>query len=162
MYVAAFKIDDVTRFVWWQPDDHGNDAVVAADRRIIWFYSEARCRNEGEARGLPLDDESPSVQDFDLVLTWLAEVGDVPHESALNLWNFAGDVGRGTGVALLDHDAVRDRVYDKLFHANVPWVDGAERALPDWSDQELTVLRITLESAASFVRAAVRTAAFDQ
>jgi hypothetical protein len=162
MYVAAFKVDDVTRYVWWMPDDHGNDAVVANDRCIIWFHTEAACRSEANSRGFPLEDEVPTVQEFDPALTWLTDGGDVPYDSALNLWNFAGDVGRGCGVALFDRDTVRDRVYDKLFHATVPWVAGEGYSLPEWSGPELTVLRVTVESAASFVRDAVRTAAFDR
>ena len=84
-----------------------------------------------------MEAEQAAVQDFDLPLAWLSNGGDVPHDSALFLWNFAGDVARGIRMGWADRDPDQDTVYDKLFGASVPWFTDDESYAPEWSAQDL-------------------------
>jgi hypothetical protein len=82
----------------------------------------------------------------------------VPVASALGLWNFAGDVARGVGLVWADRDETRDRVYDKLFSADLPWVTGHEEGLTlDWSPAEHLALRATLADAIDLLRSSMPT-----
>ena len=158
MYVAAFQIDGVIHYVLWMPDGEANDMVIGEPGRIWRFPTEEACRGSGEAKG-SVEREPAQVQDFDPVLTWLAEPNSsVPVASALGLWNFAGDVARGEGFEWPDHGEIRDTVYDRLFSANLPWVVGEEEGLViEWSPDEHTALRTTLADAIDLVRRSLPT-----
>jgi hypothetical protein len=72
VYVAAFQIDGVIHYVLWRSDEWANDTVIGEQGRIRRFATEEACRAFGEATG-PMEQAPVHVQDFDPVLTWLAD-----------------------------------------------------------------------------------------
>jgi len=159
VHVTAFRLDGREYYVWWQNDDFAQDRVLARDGRVLWYQTGAECLTAGRALGLSVENESEPVvpMDFDPAVAWAQGGGDdqVPAESALNLWNFAGDVARGTGVDWSDRNETLDSCYDKLVAINIPWLMGTEDALPTCLRAELSALRQTLADAATLIRQAL-------
>src|ERR1700761_9053077 len=112
VFVAAFTLDGFTRFVWWRPNDHEHARVIASEGKLVTFVSEEDCRIAAESLGITMEAEPAAVQDFDVAVGWLENGGDVPHDEALLLWNFAGDVARGVGAKWTDRGPDQDAVYD--------------------------------------------------
>jgi hypothetical protein len=159
---VGLTLDARTVYVWWGPDDRGNDVVAARGNAAIVSQSSEQCWTLARERLWPgHDDEEISasaapVLDFDPALDWLRGRRFVlDFDVALNLWNTAADLARSTNQQWADRGSVRDQCYDKLFVANVPWVAGRDAIRPRWSTRELDTLRATLSDAVRVTRAAL-------
>jgi hypothetical protein len=129
------RFDGRVRWVWWGSDEDGKDCVAVAGSRVL------RC-----------DSEDGTVTDLDPAQAWLrGERSAVPY-AALDLWNWAGDVAYSTGQPWHDRGRIRDRCYDKLFAANVPWFFSLETYRPVWSPAQLKELRTILNRAVHVLR----------
>ncbi|NJC63908.1 hypothetical protein HC028_05210 [Planosporangium flavigriseum] len=77
-------------------------------------------------------------------------------DAGLNLWNWATDAAYSTGRPWNNRGGLRDRCYDKLVAANVPWLLEAESYHPTWTPRQLRALRQVLSQAVHLLRAAMR------
>jgi len=72
--------------------------------------------------------------------------------TALNTWNFAGDLAATAGVRWSDRGRLADVCFDKLTMANVPWLAGLDQYRPRWTGRQHTYLRHRLAEAVAVVR----------
>ena len=97
--------------------------------------------SEAKERGWPpadADDGVVEVTDLKPAQDWLrGKRATLNLQSALDLWNWGGDVAHSAGLPWNDSSALRKNCYDKLFAAAVPWVFKQESYTPVWSPRQL-------------------------
>jgi len=160
---AGIVIDGRTVYLWWGPESaEGEDVVASVDGRVRLWVSEQECWAAAAAAGWATEggfdaDEPLELQDFSATEEWIAgKRTTVEPISALELWNFAGDIARSAGRPWdqpsgdLSWDC-----YNELLAANVPWAFDLEEYTPRWSPRELTALRGILTQALAIVRGAL-------
>jgi len=130
MVTAGLRFDGRTRWVLWGSDEHGRDHVVFAGA-----------------------EQTGEITDVEPAQAWLRrERMTLDPYAALGLWNWAGDVAYSTGQPWHDRGRIRDRCYDKLFAANVPWFFDLERHRPVWSPVQVNAVRAVLGQAVHVLR----------
>ena len=158
---AGLKFDGRVVFVWWGQDADEHDCAAARSGQLRTFASEAECWAIANARGWPsdaepTDDDAAVVTDLGPAQEWLrGKRVALDPQAGLNLWNWADDAAYSTGRIWNDGGGVRDRCYDKLFAAAVPWVYGMESYKPTWTPRQVRALREVLGQAVHVLRAAI-------
>jgi hypothetical protein len=145
--------------VWWGPvgDD---DRVAVRDGRVLTRPTADAVVVEAQRagwQGLGAEDGDPSIGCSTLTFApaqaWLSgQHANLDPESALNLWNFAGDIARSTGRPWRDRSRIAQRCYRKLFAANVPWFFDLTEYQPRWLANELRCIREVLNEAVHLLR----------
>ena len=154
------RFDGREASVWWGPDGDDRDRVAVHGGRVLtWPTADAAVEHARGAgwRSPGAEDAAPSIGrstlDFEPAQAWLrGQQATLDPESALGLWNFAGDVARSTGRTWRDRGRVAERCYRKLFAANVPWFFELTDYLPRWSANELRCIREVLNNAVHLLR----------
>lgn len=150
---------DGREFVVWRGPDGDDDRVAVREGKVLtWPTADAAVEAARRAgcQGLgddDADDIGRSILDFQPAQAWLrGQRVTLDPDSALALWNFAGDVARSTGRPWRDRGRIADRCYRKLFAANVPWVFQLPDYRPRWLANELRCIREVLNSAVHLLR----------
>ncbi len=155
-YLAAFIVDATTYFVRWHPDDYDAEDEVVVSASGAWALQSPQDCLLAWPTWTPLD-ASPVPMDFGPAQQWLSGRRlALPAVSCLNLWNFAGDVGRGVGLPWHDRAAGADRVHARLTFAAVPFLVPIDRRAARWSPAEMRVARRYCAAALSLLRRALR------
>lgn len=157
-YPLALKADGRILFLMWVSDDWALDRVLADAGRVISFTDEESAREYALAEHLPLaPQEEAHLHDFDSAVRWLEAGGEADCRLILDVWNLAGDVARGVSEAFEDRGGALDEVYDKLFFgSNLPsMTPPGEQYQPEWAEEELSLLRARIETAAGLIRSHV-------
>ena len=156
--VVTLRFDGREIAVWWGPVGDEDRIAVHDGRAMTWptvDAAEEGARHAGR-QGLGADDGDPTIGrsslDFEPAQAWLRGQRPLDPASALDLWNFAGDVAGSTGRALRDRGRLADRCYDKLFAANVPWVFGQPEHRPRWTGTELGCVREVVNGCVNLLR----------
>jgi hypothetical protein len=161
-YPTEVRVDGQTRWLWWGPDETGQDCVASAAGRVLSWESELDCLAAAgsngwqhaaqERHGAARESERRPL-DLAPAQRWLAgELRRVPHESALSLWNLGTDVAYSLGIDRHDRNRLADRCYDKLFAMTLPWLFVPTKTPGRWSGQELRQLRRQLDEAVHVLR----------
>lgn len=154
--LASFRLDGSVYYVRWHSDGQALDAVVPSESGDWAFPEMASCQAAWPSWH-PQWDAASAPTDFDSVSLWLRGLRlAMPNEAVLEAWNLAGDVARGVGLAWHDRGPLRDRVYDKLLCASVPWFFGRDQYAPRWSPREHRAARQMATQAVALVRTALR------
>ncbi len=155
-WVTGLRFDDRLVYLWYGPDERDKDCVAARPGRLFTFASEDDCRTEAKERGWPpadADDGVVEVTDLRPAQDWLrGKRATLNSQSALDLWNWGGDVAHSAGRPWTDSSGVRKSCYDKLFAASVPWVFKKESYSPIWSPRQLRAIREVLGEAIHLLR----------
>jgi len=159
---TGLRIDARTVYVWWGPDESGNDVVAALGNVDFVFKSSDACWAVARKHQWPGYDDveianaGAPILDFDPVLDWLrGRRCALDPVAALNLWNTAADLALSTEQPWDASGASRTDCYDKLFFANVPWAADLDTYRPQWSKCEINTLRATMGNAVRVVRSAL-------
>jgi hypothetical protein len=156
--VVTLHVDGRQISVWWGPVGDDDRIATRAGRALTWPTADAAVEAAGRAgwQGMGAEDGDPSIGrsslDFEPAQAWLRDRRPLDPVSALNLWNFAGDVAGSTGRTWRDRGRIADRCYDKLFAANVPWVFGRTEYRPRWTTTELGCIRRVLNDCVHLLR----------
>jgi hypothetical protein len=151
----ALKVSGRTLFLLWVSDDWGLDRVLAAAGRVISFTDKASAREYALAEHLTLaPKEELHLHDVDSAIGWLETDAEPECPLLLGIWNLAGDVARSVNEAFKDRGELLDKVYDKLFFgSNLPsMTPPGEHYQPEWSEEELGLLRSMTEAAVDLIR----------
>jgi hypothetical protein len=159
-YPLALKTGGRALFLLWASDDHGLDRVLADGGRAVSFAGEGAAREYalGEHLALaPKHEYELLLNDLDGAVRWLDGDAEPDCGLLLSIWNLAGDVARGVNASFEDRGEVLDKVYDKLFFgSNLPsMTPPGQRYQPEWTEEELGMLRATIKTAADLIRSRV-------
>ena len=101
--------------------------------------------------------EELHLHDLDSAVRWLDAGAEPDCGLLLAIWNLAGDVARGVNQAFEDRGGMLDDVYNKLFFgSNLPSMTApGEQYQPEWTEEELALLRVMIETAVVLVRSHV-------
>lgn len=157
-YPLALKIGERTLFLLWASDDWGLDRLLADGGRLVSFSNEESAREYAQAENLPLARrEELHLHDLDDAARWLRADTEPDCGVLLEIWNLAGDVARSVNEPFEDRGGVLDDVYNKLFFGNnLPsMTPRGEHFEPEWSEEELGVLRARIETAVDLIRSHV-------
>jgi len=147
--------------VWWGTDSQGVDRVaVRAGHVLSWPTGEACAQAAGEAGWVGLraadGDETigQSAFDFRPTMAWLrGQRCSLDPVSALNLWNFSGDITASTGGPPWPvFSRLASQCHSKLTVANVPWLAGRADYQPRWTAVQLRCVRQELNHAVHVLR----------
>jgi hypothetical protein len=157
--VVTLRFDGREVVVWWGPDGDIDRLAVQAGRVLTWPTADACEEHARRAGWAGLGDEDGddgigrSTLDFEPVQAWLRGQRTTPApNSALDLWNFAGDVAASLGIPWTDRGRLADRCYRKLVAANVPYMFDLTSYQPRWLANELRCIRQVLNSAVHLLR----------
>jgi hypothetical protein len=151
-----------TLFLLWFSDGQALDRVLTDAEQVISFTDEESAREHALSRHLPLAPKGElALHDLDRVGCWLEAGGEADCCLLLAIWNLAGDVARSVNEAVEDRGEALDDVYDKLFFGNnLPsMTPPGEYYQPEWTEEELSLLRTWIEQAVNLIRANVAAAA---
>jgi hypothetical protein len=157
-YPLALNVGGRTLFLLWVSDDRALNRVLAGAGRVVWFSDEESAREYALAQNLTLaPEEELRLHDLDSAVGWLEADAEPDCRLLLAIWNLAGDVARSVNEPFEDRGEVLDRVYDKLFFGNnLPsMTPPGEQYHPQWSEEELRLLRATIQIAADLIRCRV-------
>jgi hypothetical protein len=157
-YPLAVQVDGkVTYLIWTSGDEH--DRVLVDGGRVVTFDDLRSLETYATEDGVHLATANPDgVFDVDVVATWLLRRDEPDPVAILNTWNLAWDMSNSTDLSFNHRGGVRDALYDKVFRANnLPAVSPPdERYKPDWSPEELALLRDVAGEAIALIQAAIR------
>jgi len=157
-YPLALKVGGRTVFLLWVSDDWALNRVLASVGQVAWFTDEDSARQYALTQHLALaQKEEPRLHDLDRAARWLQADDEADGRLLLAIWNLAGDVARSVGEAFEDRGGALDDVYDKLFlGSNLPsMTPPGEPYQPDWTEEELSLLRGRIETAVDLIRSHV-------
>jgi hypothetical protein len=157
-YPLALRLDGGTVFLLWTSDEGVNDHVSVTEGRVVSFVDADAARQFALEQGLPLAPEEPlHLLDLDRAAEWLHEGGEPDVCVLLNVWNLARDVANSVDESFEDRGEVLDLIYDKLFFGlNLPaMTPPGERYVPEWTDEEVDLLRTTIGRAVDLIRSRV-------
>jgi hypothetical protein len=156
---VTLRFDGREVAVWWGRAGDDDRVAVREGRVLTWPTADAVVEDAHRAgwQGLGAEDGDPgigrSTLDFEPAQAWLrGQRATLDPESALNLWNFAGDVAGSTGCPWRDRGRIAERCYRKLFAANVPWFFKLPDFQPRWLANELRCIREVLNNAVHLLR----------
>ncbi|MDM7854611.1 hypothetical protein [Cellulomonas alba] len=155
-YPVVVVLPEVTRVVWWGPDEDDVDVLAADEGRVLSWPDVRACVAAVRARGwdeAPPDD-TPDELDLGPSDAWLAGAGDLDLTSALAVWDLAADVAASTGVAWAGDD-LDEACHEKLTLATVPWLIGLDEYAPEWTAGEADRLRHRVRTGLALVREAL-------
>ena len=157
--VVTLRFDGREVVVWWGPDGDIDRLAVQAGRVLTWPATDAGEEHARRAGWAGLGDEDrddgigPSTLDFEPAQAWLrGQRITLDPNSALDLWNFAGDVAASLGIPWTDRGRLADRCYRKLVAANVPYMFDLTSYQPRWLANELRCIRQVLNSSVHLLR----------
>jgi hypothetical protein len=154
--VVSLRVDGRERAVWWGPDGDVDRLAVHAGRVLTWPTADAceeHARRMGWAGLEDGDGIGRSTLDVEPAQAWLRGRSAVlDPNSALDLWNLAGDVAGSVGRPWRDRGRAADRCYRKLFAANVPYAFDLPSYRPRWLASELRCIRQVLNSGVHLLR----------
>ena len=160
-YPLPLRLPDRDLVLWWGPDEAGTDIVAVKGGRPLTWDTVESCLVDVRARGLPqLDteedregDDEPQVMDLRPVAAWLrGESLALDPESALNLWNLAGDLATSVNASWDDRGTIADNCHTKLTAAAVPFLFGLDQYSPRLTPRQLRYLRTRLLAASAMLR----------
>lgn len=157
--VVTLRFDDREVVVWWGSDGDIDRLAVQAARVLTWPSADA-CEEHARRTGwvgLGAEDGDDSIGrstlDFSPAQAWLrGRRVTLDPNSALDLWNFAGDVAASLGILWTDRGRLADRCYRKLVAANVPYMFDLMSYQPRWLANELRCIRQMLNNAVHVLR----------
>ena len=159
--VVIVRFDGRELAVWWGPAGTIDRLAVEAGSLLTWPTADAceiHARRAGWT-GLAKEGDhsiSRSTLDFQPAQAWLrGQRAALDPRSALNLWNFAGDVAGSIDRPWHDRGHVADRCYRKLTAANVPFLLDLTDYRPRWQVNELRCIRHILNDAVHMLRTAL-------
>jgi hypothetical protein len=129
--------------------------VIADAGRVVSFSGEVSAREYALAKSLTLaPKEELHLRDLDSAVRWLEADAEPDCSLLLTTWNLAGDVARSANEPFADRGEALDDVYDKLFFgSNLPsMTPPGDRYNPQWTGEELGLLRARIETAVDLIR----------
>jgi hypothetical protein len=156
-YPLALRLDGHTSYLLWVTGEEGDRVVVDRGRVVGFYESLLSLRAYAAEHRLDLAKADPeAVFDVDNVVSWLLGHEEPDPVAVLNTWNLAWDVANSTGAPFNHRGGARDAVYDKVFWANnLPAMSPpGEQYEPDWSSDELRLLREVVGEAVALIRTA--------
>jgi hypothetical protein len=157
-YPLALQVGGRTLFLLWVSDDRALNRVLADAGLVVSFSDEQSAREYALAENLTLAPrEEFRLHDLDSAVRWLEADAEPDCRLLLAIWNLAGDVARSVNEPFEDRGEVLDGVYDKLFFGNnLPaMTPPGEQYRPEWTEEELGLLRASIEMAVDLVRSRV-------
>jgi hypothetical protein len=154
----ALKVGGRTVFLLWVSDDWALNRVLADAGRVVSFCDEQSAREYAQAENLTLaPEEDLGLHDLDSAVSWLEADTEPECRLLLAIWNLAGDVARSVTEPFEDRGEALDGVYDKLFFGNnLPsMTPPGEQYHPQWTEEELRLLRATIQIAVDLIRSCV-------
>lgn len=122
---------------------------------MTWPSREDALAAAAEDGWSPSEDEAGAITDLTPAQAWLrGRLLRLPTASVLGLWGWAGDVATSTGAPWADRGGERDRIYRKLFAAEVPSFFDVEDYRPSWTAHELDAARAVVGAGVRVLRAA--------
>lgn len=149
-YRLSYRLGDQDGYlIWYTGEEEG--VLVEADGRVPSFPSIEALTAYAQGKGIELVDEWPVEHDLDCTASWLAASGQgaVDCENLLSAWNLFEEVSASIGGDFDADQEQTDSLYDKLFQGsdtanNVLRQEGEPAYRPEWSKEELALLRTTL------------------
>jgi hypothetical protein len=157
-YPLALKVDGRTLFLLWVSDDWALNRVRADAGPVVSFSDERSAREFALAENLTVaPEEEFRLHDLDSAAHWLEADAEPDCRLLLAIWNLAGDVARSVNEPFEDRGGVLDDVYNKLlFGNNLPSITPpGEQYHPEWTEEELGLLRASIEMAVDLIRSRV-------
>ena len=157
-YPLALKVGGRTLFLLWVSDDWALNRVLADAGLLVSFSDEESAREYALAQNLTLaPKEELRLHDLDSAVRWLEADAEPDCRLLLPIWNLAGDAARSVNEPFEDRGGVLDDVYSKLFFGNnLPSMTPAgELYHPEWTEEELGLLRASIEMAVDLIRSRV-------
>lgn len=154
----ALRVNGRTVFLLWVSDDWAQNRVLVDGGRVVSFSDPESARGYALTQRLPLArEEELRLHGLDSAVSWLVADGEPDCSDLLAIWNLAGDVARSVNERFEDRSEVVDDVYNKLFFGNnLPsMTPPGERYEPDWTQEELALLRTTIETGVDVIRSHV-------
>jgi hypothetical protein len=154
-YPLALRVGGRTLFLLWDSDDWALNRVLADAGRVVSFSDEESAREYALAENLTLaPKEELHLHDLDSAVCWLEADAGPDCSLLLAIWNLAGDVARSVNEPFEDRGEGLDEVYNKLFFGNnLPsMTPPGEQYNPQWTEDELGLLRARIEMAVDLIR----------
>ena len=161
-YIAWYRLDSEDRYIIWY-SNVTDGVLVDATGFIPTFTSQKTLRWHAKQVDIALVDETPILHNLDVVQGWLNNLSDALDQSdpLLTAWNLFSDVARSTNRPFVGDAADHQSLYNKLFYAsdaanNVMKPAHEPRFTPNWTDQDVRVLKLCMQNGLSIFRSTTR------
>jgi len=158
-YCLWYRLNHIDGYLIWFSNDV-DGIVTQPDGAVPSFRDQNALRAYATLQQLDLDAMEPLLHDLDVVAGWLDRPlsAKVDCDALLTAWNLFGDLASSING---DFDLDRERtqlVYEKLFWGNnLPAVTPpGKHYTPEWSDDELLLIREILHYGLMLFRTHVR------
>lgn len=159
---VTVRFDRRMFIVWWESDASGVDLLESSGDRVRTWATIEECLHDMTTEAASPDGSATKalwrerLLDFGPAQDWLGQRRiALDHRSALDLWNFAGDVTVTLQLPQFDRGRLADDCYSKLVAACVPWAFDRTQYQPRWTTREYRRLRQVLGQSVRLIRAAL-------
>ncbi len=158
-YPLWYRLDHTDGYLIWFSNEH-DGVVTLPDETVPSFPRQEALRSYASSHQMELDATEPLLHDLDLVAQWIGSAfsPEIDCSSFLGAWNLFADLAISVNGDF-DSDRIRTmHVYEKLFRGNnLPAVTPpGMRFTPQWSDDELMLMREILRDGLELFRKHVR------
>ncbi|HEY8026140.1 MAG TPA: hypothetical protein VIF60_16355 [Burkholderiaceae bacterium] len=148
-FLCDFHLDGMSRVVIWYTDlesDNGDGLLLDGSNTIATFTTLDSAHNFALARSIAIEDQDPSVYDFDAIARWsrTPHVNSIDCIVTLDAWNMLHDVVSSVdGVSeFRSMDARMEDIYYKIFFGCnlASMTPEGEQFNPKWDAEEIDAL----------------------
>jgi hypothetical protein len=160
-YPTELIFDGKKIYVLWtsgDEDELNRDRVLVDDLGVVWFNEIQDLLNYVDEHELALFQRSVEHSiDIDAGVSALSESEHLNCSAVMGAWNMSWDFANGTMADFEQRSDEHDAIYDKLFFGcNLPaMTPPGEHFVPEWDEDELDLLRRTIDQGVSLIRASL-------
>lgn len=147
-FIVNFKFDNKFYYCIWFTNDV--DGFVVSDNKVLCFENLDKLKSYCSMQKMCMDSKI-TLYDLDKVISYidLGTSKDIEYKLYLNLWNLCSDLANTLSIDFCgDHDGIILDIYNLLFYGSNPPAmnDKCEEYLPEWDEEDITVLKKVLKS----------------
>jgi hypothetical protein len=154
-------LDGKRFYVIWtsgEEDEINRDRVLMDDHGVVWFNEVHDLLQYADEHDIVLFQRNVDDSiDIDAGISTLAQSDHLDCSAVMGAWNISWDFANGTRAVFDQRSVEHDAVYDKIFFGcNLPAVTPpGEHFVPEWDEEELDLLRRTVNQGVSLIRASI-------
>lgn len=151
-YKIKFKYFSKEKWTLWYTSD--KDGVITENGKMYCFDCESSLEIYCGEMHINFEEEVTEYR-IDEIERWVNTEGiEVDCRMILEFWNIVDDISESVKKTIYKKTDISERIYEKLFYGNnFKSINTSGREyVPEWSNEELKVLKTILEHALLFIK----------